>query len=448
MDWRVLYTLGLVLSVPCSAASLVRAQESQPTPPSTIVFRNLPSIDTPAPVEPLILSDVPKASESKVEVVQFSPNMPPSTIDIRNLPSIDTPAPARPLILNKTPKAREPKVDVVQFSSKMPPSTIDIRNLPYIDTPAPAEPLILSDAPKASEPNADVRISPNTGMARLGPPQEPRMISLVDVALKSSAYMDPRYVANSLHPDDPGLWERMHVHCGDQIHRLVNDYKNFYLSENLVDVGIAVAVAAPIANTHADQGIRDWYQRGAGNGQSRGADETAKVFKQFGEYKYAIPAYVAFSFSGNLFSDSPVMAAVGEFGDRSLRALAVGAPAVGILQIGLGSDRPFTQDSHWHPFRSSHGASGHAFVGAVPFLTAAAMTENRALQALFFAGSFGTAWSRIHTDDHYFSQVLLGWSIAYLSVQSVNQTEFQYSRFHIVPVDIPKGVGMGVQVQY
>jgi hypothetical protein len=400
----VLYTLGLVLCVQCSAASRLHAQESKPMPASTIVIRALPSIDTPAPAEPLILNDAPKASEAKADVVQFSPNVPPSTIEIRNLPGIDT--------------------------------------------PAPAEPLILSDVPKASEPKADVRISPNTGMPRLGTPQKPRMISLVDVALQSSEYMDPRHAANSLHPDDPGLWERTRSHYGDQIHRLVNDYKNFYLSENLVDVGIAIAVAAPIANTHADQGIRNWYQRGAGNGQSRGADETAKVFKQFGEYKYAIPAYVAFSFSGNLFSDSPALAAVGEFGDCSLRALAVGAPAVGILQVGLGSDRPFTQDSHWHPFRSSHGASGHAFVGAVPFLTAASMTENRALQALFFAGSFGTAWSRIHTDDHYFSQVLLGWSIAYLSVQSVNQTECQFCRFRIVPVDIPKGVGMGVEMKY
>lgn len=399
-----LYTLGLVLCVLCSAASLVRAQESQPMPGSTIVIRNLPKIDAPAPGGPLIQSDAPKADEAKVDVVEFSPDMPPSTIIMRNMPSIDT--------------------------------------------PASGEPLMLSDAPKASQPKVDVRISPYTGMAKLEGPQEPRMISIVDMALQSGESMDPRHAANSLHPDDPGLWERTHVHYGDQIHRLCNDYKNFYLSENLVDVGIAIAVAAPIANTHADQGIRNWYQRGAGNGQSRGADETAKVFKQFGEYKYAIPAYVALSFGGNLFSDSPALAAVGEFGDCSLRALAVGAPAVGILQVGLGADRPFTQDSHWHPFRSSHGASGHAFVGAVPFLTAASMTENRALQALLFAGSFGTAWSRIHTDDHYFSQVLLGWSIAYLSVQSVNQTECQNCRFRIVPVEIPKGVGLGVQVHY
>jgi hypothetical protein len=118
---------------------------------------------------------------------------------------------------------------------------------------------------------------------------------------------------------------------------------------------------------------------------------------------------------------------------------------VGILQVGLGSDRPFADDSRWHPFRHNHGVSGHAFVGAVPFLTAASMTDSYVLKALLVAGSFGPAWSRIHTDDHYFSQVFLGWAIAYLSVQSVNQTE---SRFRIVPCEMPRGVGMGVQIQF
>jgi hypothetical protein len=210
-------------------------------------------------------------------------------------------------------------------------------------------------------------------------------------------------------------------------------------------VGIAVALAAPLANTHADVGIRNWYQAHAGNGQSRGLDQTANVFQQFGAYQYAIPVYLAFSMSGNLCPDSPVIGTVSEFGDRSLRALAVGAPMVGVLQVGLGSGRPDTNDSRWQPFHASDGVSGHAFVGAVPFLTAASMTDSIALQALLVTGSLAPAWSRIHTDQHYFSQAFLGWSIAFLSVHSVYQTE---SRFQIVPCDIPKGVGVGVQVQY
>ena len=76
------------------------------------------------------------------------------------------------------------------------------------------------------------------------------------------------------------------------------------------------------------------------------------------------------------------------------------------------------------------------------------MTDSRVLQAVLVAGSLAPAWSRIHTDDHYFSQVLLGWTIAYLSVQAINQTENDQSRFRIVPCDIPNGVGMGVHITY
>jgi membrane-associated phospholipid phosphatase len=158
--------------------------------------------------------------------------------------------------------------------------------------------------------------------------------------------------------------------------------------------------------------------------------------------------YFALSISEHIFPDSPAFGTIGEFGNRSLRALAVGAPTVGVLQIGLGSGRPYTNDSHWHPFEHSNGVSGHAFVGAVPFLTAASMTDSVILKGLLVAGSFGPAWSRIQHDDHYFSQVLLGWAIAYLSVESVNLTEAQARHVRIVPVDLPQGVGLGVQIDY
>jgi PAP2 superfamily len=307
-----------------------------------------------------------------------------------------------------------------------------------------AEPVIANNPKAFLEPP---EVSPNTGMPRFDTEQEGGNIGMVHLAIESGQWIDPRYIENSQHPDDLGIWERLCTGYGDQTHRLVQDYKNFYLSENILCVGAAILIAAPLANTHADQGIRDWYQRGAGNGRSPGADHTADVFKQFGEWKYTIPAYFVLSASGFIWDDCPALATAGEFGNRSLRALAVGAPTVGILQYGLGSDRPYTDDSsRWQPFKANHGVSGHAFVGAVPFLTAASMTDSYALKTLLVVGSFGPAWSRIHTDDHYFSQVLLGWSIAYLSVQSVNQTED--SHFRIVPVDIPSGVGMGVEVRY
>jgi hypothetical protein len=314
--------------------------------------------------------------------------------------------------------------------------------LELIDRETPPRPI--EGIPPKAMPNLDVKVSPNTGMPRLGAPQEPAPpATLVEAALHSTDWIDPRYIENSQHPDDLGLWVRNRVACGEQIHRLVEDYKNFYCTSDVLCLGVAVAIAAPLANTHADVGIRNWYQAQAG--QSSGATRTADVFKAFGEYQYAIPIYLVLSFGGNLWPDSPFAGPLGEFGNRSLRALAVGAPAVGILQVGLGSDRPGTDNSHWQPFRYSHGVSGHAFVGAVPFLTAAEMTDSYALKALLIAASVGPAWSRIHTDDHYFSQAFLGWSIACLSVHAVNQTE---SRFRVVPVELPNGVGMGLEVHY
>ncbi|MBI1831163.1 MAG: hypothetical protein HYR84_06920 [Planctomycetes bacterium] len=306
-------------------------------------------------------------------------------------------------------------------------------------------PLNWNDGSKPGGASGELKISPNTSMPRLGAPEEPRNSALVDAAIESSRYVNPRFVANSSSRGELGFWERSGANGHDQTCRLVEDYRNFYLTSELAYVGLALAVAAPIANTHADQGLRDWYQRQAGSGRSRGADETASVFKRFGDFQVAVPAYFMLSLSGNLFPDSPWLGPASEFGSRSLRALAVGAPAVGVLQVGLGGGRPFSEDSRWRPFHSSHGVSGHAFVGAVPFLTAASMTDSYAVKAMLFAGSLGPAWSRIHHDDHYLSQALLGWSIAYLSVHAVNQTE---SRWQVVPIDIPNGVGMGVVVRY
>jgi hypothetical protein len=67
---------------------------------------------------------------------------------------------------------------------------------------------------------------------------------------------------------------------------------------------------------------------------------------------------------------------------------------------------------------------------------------------LLIAGSFGPGWARIQTDDHYLSQVLLGWAIACLSVESVNLTESQSKCMRIVPIQVPNGMGIGLQVEY
>jgi hypothetical protein len=303
-------------------------------------------------------------------------------------------------------------------------------------------------ASAAREPTVPLSIpmSPNTSMPRFEQPQGGDNIALMQLAIESSQYMDPRYLANSSRPNNLGYWDNLkagsHHLCG----QIVQDYKNFYLTENMLFLGAALAVAAPLANTDADQGIRDWYQRGAG--RSKGANDTADVFKVFGHWQYVVPVYLGLAVGEHIFPDSPTATTLGQFGMRSLRAMAVGAPTVGVLQVGLGAGRPYTLDSHWQPFNHANSVAGHGFVGAVPFLTAAAMTDRPLLKALFFVGSFGTGWSRIQHDDHYFSQFVLGWAIAYLSVESVNLTELQSRNMQIVPCELPNGVGLGVQFNY
>lgn len=290
-------------------------------------------------------------------------------------------------------------------------------------------------------------ISPNTGMPKLeNPPDEkaPGYQPLVVQALQSGDYIDPRYIENSNHSNAPTHREMMRAAYQDQVTRLLYDFKYFYWGENLCYVGLAVAGAAPIANTHADLGIRDWYQHRVR--PNSGVDQFAEAGKQVGEYKYVIPAFLAISFAGHLFPDNEYASVAAQYGDRSLRALAVGAPMVGILQVGLGSERP-AGDSHWQPFQASGGASSYAFVGAVPFLTAAEMVDNQVLKMLLYAGSFWTTWACIHTDDHYTSQALVGWSIACLATSTVSRTDNE-RRMQFVPIAVPYGTGAGVVFRY
>ena len=302
----------------------------------------------------------------------------------------------------------------------------------------------LKVAPKPTE----SEISPNTGMPRLAPPEETKNYTIIEQAMMSSGYTDPRYVENSANPDKVGIWEKLRDGAGEQVHRLVHDFENFYCTENVLYVGLAVGIAAPIANTQLDQDFTNWYQRQAG--KSTPATNVAKGFQVFGELEYTLPAYLALSTTGHLFPDDVTCSTLGAFGDRSLRAMIVGAPTVAVLEMSLGANGPNAQDSHWHPLRTPYDSvATPAFIGAIPFLTAASMTDCVPLQALLVVGSAAPSWAQIQRNDHYLSQALLGWSIGMLSVRAVNLTEAQAtSHVQFVPVELPKGMGVGVQIKY
>ncbi len=106
-----------------------------------------------------------------------------------------------------------------------------------------------------------------------------------------------------------------------------------------------------------------------------------------------------------------------------------------------------TRGSYWRPFHNSHGASGDAFIGAVPFITAADMTDNYFLKAAFFLGSAMVAFERVDVNQHYLSQAILGWSLGYMAATAVGKTEHDDRAVMFGPVVTPDLVGVGIDIR-
>lgn len=226
----------------------------------------------------------------------------------------------------------------------------------------------------------------------------------------------------------------------------LNDYGNYYTWRNLGALGLGIGAVAPLANTSADEHIRHWYQRHV---RGETTDEFAQVFEYTGQFWLVLPVCVeSAALLGHGDDDYLFDSGLAEWSNRSLRAVCVGAPPMLALYAILGSGRPDRNDSRWHPFNDIHGVSGHTFMGAVPFLTAAEMTDNELLKASLVAGSFLTGWARINDDKHYFSQVALGWWMAYLAVRRVDDTQAAARKsIQFLPF-CADGPGIGVQIRY
>jgi hypothetical protein len=205
-----------------------------------------------------------------------------------------------------------------------------------------------------------------------------------------------------------------------------NDYKNFYLSgDNLLRLGIGIGCAGLFANTSMDGDMQKFYQD---NLRSEATDDLSKVLKIPGDIFITPPVLIG---TYLLFKDS----SAGEWAQKSLRALAVGAPTGLLLQRVTGASRPSEGDSKWRPFNDANGLSGHAFIGAVPFITAAKMNENPYVKGILYGLSVLPGLSRINGNEHYFSQTALGWYLALLSCNSVEKTDMKKdTKFAVIPL--------------
>lgn len=207
------------------------------------------------------------------------------------------------------------------------------------------------------------------------------------------------------------------------------DYVDFYSYESLAGIGAGLVVGGVLANTSMDQEIQDFYQDSV---RGSSTDSMSDIAKLFGD-RYTTPSAYVLACVFDVWADeSPVCAQIGEWGKRSIRTLLVGGPLMLVLQRGTGASRPNEDehgdeevegDSSWSFFDDSNGVSGHSFMGAVPFITAAKMTDDPVAKALLYSASTLCGLSRINDDDHYFSQSFLGWWLAYLAATAVDRPD-------------------------
>ncbi len=221
------------------------------------------------------------------------------------------------------------------------------------------------------------------------------------------------------------------------------DCQSYYTWDVAGHLLLGLAAAGVMANTSVDQDFQDWYAEDVRNS---GTEDFAEAWKVLGDGAIAAPAIAGVGLIGALRDDTYCGCVLEEFGCRTVRGYTVGAPSVVIMQCVLGASRPgeTRHESHWKPFDDANGVCGHGFIGAVPFITAAKMTDRPCLKGGLYLCSTLPNWARVDQDAHYLSQAWLGWWMAYLACSAVDRTETDFDHLTITPVATPEMAGIGV----
>ena len=262
------------------------------------------------------------------------------------------------------------------------------------------------------------------------PPREP-VFDPVPLVSDHAAYTPGEF--ESRPPSKLGnLWQKVRT-----------DHGNYYSWPGMRELLYGVAAGSLLANTSLDDDFQNWYQNDV---RSSGTGNFAGFWNTFGEGQIFIPAFASLALVGGMFEDRPLLGPTGDFSCRVTRTYLVGAPPMLFMQACLGGSRPGESSvgSQWKPFDDNNAVSGHAFVGAVPFITAAKMTEDPWAKGCLYFCSVLTPWSRIDRDAHYLSQACLGWWMAYLACCAVDDTEHQDRRLTFTPLITPELAGIGM----
>jgi membrane-associated phospholipid phosphatase len=231
------------------------------------------------------------------------------------------------------------------------------------------------------------------------------------------------------------------------LRNVLSDHVHYYSPNNLVALAGGVGLAAAMANTGADENFRHFYQE---NVRDVRTDEYFEAFHApiiLGDGKIMVPVFAGAAVAGYLLDGVPLGDGLGQWGRRSLRTVLVGGPPMLAMQYIVGASRPgeTSAGSRWKPFQDINGVSGHSFMGAIPFLSAAKMTDNLLWKAAFYVASTLPGLSRVNDDRHYASQVILGWWMAYLAATAVDNTQRGPGQLAFFPMPISEGIGVGLQ---
>lgn len=232
------------------------------------------------------------------------------------------------------------------------------------------------------------------------------------------------------------------------LNELLSDQRNYYSADSLTKLGAGFLAGGIMANTSIDEGIQKHFRASVRGATSDDWFETLHANRELGNGRYTLPVFAVAWAGGQLMEGLPGAEPASEWGERSLRAVLVGAPPMLAMQLVTGASRPGETNagSAWAPFQDNNGVSGHSFMGAIPFLCAAHTAENPLLKTLFYAGSTLAPLSRVNDDAHYSSQALLGWWMAWIAATAVDRTSRDSSgNWDFVPFPDPSISGLAIR---
>lgn len=201
---------------------------------------------------------------------------------------------------------------------------------------------------------------------------------------------------------------------------LIEDMNNFYSKKTFYYALRGFTIAAPMTVSGTDEKIDAFWQTKI---RTKNTDHFAHVFKQFGENKTFIIMISAGTTAGYLMRSNALGRFIFDFSINTMRGTFIGLPAVVAMQNVLGASRPHEgRGPSYRPFHNDHGVSGHSYMGAIPFLTLAKMSDDLLVKVICTGAASLTGLSRINDRAHYMSQVIMGWAFAYAAVEAVHKT--------------------------